>query len=153
MVELKTDVRVRAEGLGITTKSLATLAILYLDARRGHDDLALIAFAAGQLAYALTVWVVYAQRFGGMVWLKKYNHRGQGSEGKEGAKKGTAEYFDKGLLNLSATMTAQSVIKHVLTEGDKVMLTFFSPLQDQGGYAIAANYGTLPCFLSHPFDD
>lgn len=134
MIELKTDVRVRAEGLGITAKSLATLAILYLDVRRGQDDLALIAFALGQLAYAGTVWVVYAAKFGGFMWLKKPKARAS-SAGKEG-------YFDKGLLNLSATMTAQSVIKHVLTEGDKLMLTFFSPLQDQGGYAIAANYGT-----------
>lgn len=35
-------------------------------------------------------------------------------------------------------------MKHVLTEGDKLVLSAFSPLQDQGGYAIAVNYGLLP---------
>lgn len=45
-------------------------------------------------------------------------------------------------------MTGQSVVKHVLTEGDKFILSWFSPLQDQGGYALAVNYGALdpdPC--------
>lgn len=51
-------------------------------------------------------------------------------------------------------MTWQSVIKHVLTEGDKLILSSFSPLQDQGGYALAVNYGrystscTLSAFLN-----
>jgi oligosaccharide translocation protein RFT1 len=39
------------------------------------------------------------------------------------------------------TMTSQSVVKHFLTEGDKFLISYWSPLQDQGGYAIAANYG------------
>lgn len=40
-------------------------------------------------------------------------------------------------------MTLQSLVKHFLTEGDKMVLSWFSPLQDQGGYAIAVNYGPL----------
>lgn len=39
------------------------------------------------------------------------------------------------------SMSWQSVVKHFLTEGDKFFLSWFSPLQDQGGYAIAVNYG------------
>ena len=38
-------------------------------------------------------------------------------------------------------MSSQSLVKHFLTEGDKMVLTWFSPLQDQGGYALAVNYG------------
>lgn len=49
--------------------------------------------------------------------------------------------FDSELLRLALTMTYQSVVKLLLTEGDKVILSWFSPLQDQGGYAIAVNYG------------
>ncbi len=50
MTTLQTGVRVRAEGLGITAKSLATFAILFPDHRRGSSTLALVAFAGGQLA-------------------------------------------------------------------------------------------------------
>ena len=35
----------------------------------------------------------------------------------------------------------QSIVKHFLTEGDKLIISWFSPLHDQGGYAIATNYG------------
>ena len=38
-------------------------------------------------------------------------------------------------------MTSQSLVKHFLTEGDKFLVSFWSPLRDQGGYAIAVNYG------------
>lgn len=52
-------------------------------------------------------------------------------------------YFDSQLLHLSTAMTVQSVIKHFLTEGDKFLVSRLSPLADQGGYAVASNYGEL----------
>ena len=54
-------------------------------------------------------------------------------------------YFDSELLHLSGAMTAQSVVKHFLTEGDKLLISRLSPLADQGGYAIASNYGVSLC--------
>jgi len=38
-------------------------------------------------------------------------------------------------------MTSQSVFKHILTEGDRFLVSKFSKLEDQGGYAVATNYG------------
>ena len=52
-------------------------------------------------------------------------------------------------MQLALTMTSQSVVKHFLTEGDKLILSWFSPLQDQGGYAVAVNYGRYPCCHLH----
>lgn len=40
-------------------------------------------------------------------------------------------------------MTAQSFVKHFLTEGDKFIVSRVSTLQDQGGYAVASNYGII----------
>lgn len=45
--------------------------------------------------------------------------------------------------------TRQSVIKHVLTEGDRIVVGRISPLGDQGGYAIAINYGTPLCAFAY----
>lgn len=50
-------------------------------------------------------------------------------------------YFDPELLQLSRAMTSQSLVKHFLTEGDKFLVSRLSPLADQGGYAVASNYG------------
>ncbi|KAF8885659.1 Rft protein-domain-containing protein [Infundibulicybe gibba] len=138
MAKLRTDIRVRAEGLGITGKTLATLAILVYDARYSVEpgSLALLAFAGGQLAYSTVLLLTYVW-FYGTKYLWPHNVSGGSPDDPIGSK------FDPETLRLSLTMTSQSVIKHVLTEGDKMVLSWFSPLQDQGGYAIAVNYGSL----------
>ncbi|TFK20446.1 Rft-1-domain-containing protein [Coprinopsis marcescibilis] len=138
MVQLKTDVRVRAEGLGITCKSVVTFFVLLYDVRYGDNSLPLVAFAAGQLTYGVIVFLSYARKLG-IPWF-----RASSSQKKVPAETSTSKFqFDAKLLRLSLIMTSQSVIKHFLTEGDKLVLSFFSPLQDQGGYAIAVNYGSL----------
>jgi oligosaccharide translocation protein RFT1 len=40
-------------------------------------------------------------------------------------------------------LTLQSVFKHALTEGDKIVLSAASNLYDQGVYALAHNYGSF----------
>ena len=64
MAELNTGVRVRAEGLGITSKSLTTFLLLFYNTKRGKDnDLALVAFAAGQIMYSVVMFLVYIAHF------------------------------------------------------------------------------------------
>lgn len=45
-------------------------------------------------------------------------------------------------------MTGQSVFKHFLTEGDRFLVSKFSKLEDQGGYAVASNYGWYITLIS-----
>jgi hypothetical protein len=45
---------------------------------------------------------------------------------------------------LAYALTKQSFIKQVLTEGDKLIVSRISPIEDQGGYGLALNYGE-PC--------
>jgi oligosaccharide translocation protein RFT1 len=40
-------------------------------------------------------------------------------------------------------MWIQSSIKHVLTQGDSLLVAWLTTIQDQGVYALAANYGSL----------
>jgi len=72
MAELKTGVRVRAEGLGITSKTLTTFLLLLYNTRRGkEDDLALVAFATGQLMYSVVMFFVYRVYFGDQLMRPK----------------------------------------------------------------------------------
>lgn len=73
MAELKTGVRVRAEGLGITSKSLTTFLLLFYNTIRGKDDdLALVAFAAGQLIYSVVMFFAYTAHIGDQhMWPKR----------------------------------------------------------------------------------
>lgn len=50
-------------------------------------------------------------------------------------------HLDADSFGLARAMTYQSVFKHFLTEGDRMIVSRISPLKDQGGYAIATNYG------------
>jgi hypothetical protein len=49
--------------------------------------------------------------------------------------------FDPQLLALAMANTRQSVVKHLLTEADRIAVGRICPLDEQGGYAVAMNYG------------
>jgi oligosaccharide translocation protein RFT1 len=67
MGEVLTGVRVRAEGVGITSKTVTTCLVLLYDSRRTHPgEFALLAFAAGQLAYGVFLFATYLSHFRGV---------------------------------------------------------------------------------------
>lgn len=67
MTGFKTHIRVRAEGVGIAARTLATFSVLVYDASRGDKGgkLPLLAFALGQLMYGSSVFLVYLREFRG----------------------------------------------------------------------------------------
>ncbi|KAF8136134.1 Rft protein-domain-containing protein [Boletus edulis] len=144
MGEVRTDARVKAEGLGIIVKTITTyLILLYDDNRRHLGELALIAFALGQLAYSATVFWTYKPQFPeSSLWPISLPEQHQTPK-KNSWSRLVANFFDPDALHLSMTMTSQSIVKHFLTEGDKFLVSYWSPLEHQGGYAIAVNYGSL----------
>ncbi|KIJ69625.1 hypothetical protein HYDPIDRAFT_124274 [Hydnomerulius pinastri MD-312] len=146
MGEVRTGIRVRAEGLGISAKTILTYLILLFDSnfRQRPGELALVAFAFGQLAYSQVVLIVYTlQMPGSRLWPSRLPQQRSKPLKRSWWRRLVAEFFDPEVLYLSMTMTYQSVVKHFLTEGDKFMVSYWSPLQDQGGYAVAVNYGSL----------
>ncbi|EIE85289.1 hypothetical protein RO3G_09999 [Rhizopus delemar RA 99-880] len=52
-------------------------------------------------------------------------------------------WFEKTLLHLGITMTKQSLLKHVLTEGDKMLISVLSTDSDKGVYGFVVNYVDL----------
>lgn len=61
--------------------------------------------------------------------------------------------FSKPLLNLGFSLYIQSAIKYLLTQGD-VLISTLAPLEDQGMYALSANYGGLVArMLFRPIED
>ncbi|KIK74585.1 hypothetical protein PAXRUDRAFT_19721 [Paxillus rubicundulus Ve08.2h10] len=146
MGEVRTGIRVSAEGLGITVKTIITYLVLLYDSSvsQRSGELALMAFALGQLAYSAIVFTVYTlQMPEANLWPSSLPDLRQKSPKRSWWRQQVVKFFDPDVLHLSMTMTSQSVVKHFLTEGDKFLVSYWSPLQDQGGYAIAANYGSL----------
>lgn len=62
--------------------------------------------------------------------------------------------FSKPLLSLSISLYVQSGVKYVLTQGDSILITQLATLEDQGMYALSANYGGLIArMLFRPIED
>lgn len=51
--------------------------------------------------------------------------------------------FSRQLTSLAANVFFQSLVKHLLTQGDTMLLAALSGLEDQGIYSLASNYGGL----------
>ncbi|KAF8761239.1 Rft-1 protein [Rhizoctonia solani] len=141
---MRFNLRVKAEGTAIVSRSVCTVVALMA----AGEHWSLVAFATGQLAYAVTVLLVYTIAFwkegGFQIFPRRVHENGV-----------SAVAFDPTSSKLALTMTGQSVFKHFLTEGDRIVISRVSPLEDQGGYAVASNYG--PCLhletlaLDRPF--
>jgi len=99
-------------------------------------------FAIGQLAYALALLVVYAYK----TWpVAKADGFSLFPEKVSSTRENpiVVNYLSAPLLRLTASLSLQSALKYVLTQGDSLLITTLASLADQGAYALASNYGGL----------
>ncbi|TPX34483.1 hypothetical protein SmJEL517_g02829 [Synchytrium microbalum] len=129
-LKLQYNVRVRAEATACVIKSLATLAIIYGLSLYGSitEGSAIIAFAAAQSVNGLVLLSSYWYSVGKFLTPKKLESN---------------KYLDYNMLQLSFAFAMQSIIKHLLTEGDKIVLVGMASADDMGVYAYVLNYGSL----------
>ena len=129
--------RTIAEGTAVVLRCAVTYFITTHLARRGTlDEYGAIPFGLGQLAYAIVLT--------GLLTFFVSMHRDLrpkpiASEGE----KGRTCMFRQPTLILAFSITGQSLFKHVLTEGDKFVLTMLTTPYTQGIYAVVSNYGTV----------
>ncbi|GMK58791.1 hypothetical protein CspeluHIS016_0602330 [Cutaneotrichosporon spelunceum] len=126
-------VRVAAEGGQAAVRTLLSFALLvllpYLGDSEGRG--ALLGLAMGYCAGSTWLAGKYLWAYGGAAALPDLFLAKEKGEGE-------AE-----TCRLAIAGTRQSVVKHLLTEADRIAVGYISPLGDQGGYAIAINYGSL----------
>lgn len=144
--ETLTSKRVRIEGLAVVGKAIGTL----ITVRYGGEGFSLLAFGVGQIVYSSTLWVGFYFAVGSkrprQNWgLVKVEIDGE----KEHVPK--AAYFDAEMKELSWALTKQSFVKQLLTEGDKIVVGRISKVEDQGGYAVALNYGKRAYILARKY--
>lgn len=128
-----TSVRVKIEGVAVGVKSVATLAAVFV----GGERAALLAFGVGQAAYGATLLLGFWWRVGAELPRPTDASAVNEDDGR----------YDPEVMSTSWALTKQSLVKQLLTEGDKVAVGRLSKVEDQGGYAVALNYGT-PVFSS-----
>ncbi|GAC98597.1 nuclear division Rft1 protein [Pseudozyma hubeiensis SY62] len=142
--------RVKAEGIAVLAKTISTIATIILlplfstpsfiqSWVEDERSTALLAFGIGQATYSIVTLLVlllfFFREYGIAPTIDLYVPRSDPVS--------PPRYFDTPTLSLCATMSSQGVLKHCLTEADKFAIAKYSSLEDQGGYALASNYGSL----------
>lgn len=134
-------IRASAESSATLLRCLGTCGSAVLASRAGLD-IGVLPFAVGQLSYALALLVVYIYK----TWpVTKVDGFSLFPEKLVSTKENPAllNYFSVPLLRLTGSLTLQSSLKYILTQGDSLLITTLASLADQGAYALASNYGGL----------
>ncbi|KAH8178140.1 rft protein [Sarocladium implicatum] len=141
-IRLQFGTRAAAESIATFLRCFVVFASAVASTRRGLA-LGVLPFALGQLTYGAVLLVIYIAA----------GYRTASSEGfsllpsrissDEKAGQFVLRYFYKPTMSLAGSMMAQSIVKHLLTQGDTFLISMLSTADVQGVYALANNYGGL----------
>ena len=151
--------RLSAETTAIFTKSVVTVLCV------AHWDLGVHGFGIAQLAYAITYMLVLWYHCLAAVRNKEAQFTGSALRCRDllprlisTATKDTGyasnSLFEGNVLSVAVTLTCSSLLKHLLTESDKIALTLSASTYNQGIYAVTNNYGSLAARVIYlPLED
>ncbi|GJN86692.1 oligosaccharide translocation protein rft1 [Purpureocillium lilacinum] len=148
---LRFGTRAAAESAATFVRCFVVFGSALFATRRGVD-LGVLPFALGQLAYGAALLLVYLVAGQGLASSLGFSLlprpvaglAGQQKESGDGAKgEFLWSFFYRPTMSLAGSMMAQSVVKHLLTQGDTFLVSLLSTPQVQGVYALANNYGGL----------
>lgn len=138
--------RARAETSAAMARCFSACVVATLCHRRGLAP-SILPFAVGQAAYALVLFILYLVPVLRLSRHEQFDLTPRKLESKPAGPGAVdanyANFFQREVLTLAATMYMQSVFKLLLTQGDALILSFLSSLADQGAFALASNYGGL----------
>lgn len=106
-----------------------------------HNDIGVLPFALGQITYGVSLLLVYlvsGYRLASSIGFSLLPKTIASKENRF-----WASMFDRSSIGLAGSMMAQSVVKHLLTQGDTFLISFLASASVQGAYALANNYGSL----------
>ncbi|KAF0692528.1 Aste57867_16397 [Aphanomyces stellatus] len=135
------QLRVQAQGWGFFAKAVVQ-AVAVLVFNQG-----MLAFGLSQVAYAVVHGLVYLRYF-------VVEQRSSPSFPLADFAPHVPSGLSPTLMHFWQTLTFQSILKYLLTEGDRLVLSAFETPQQQGEYATAFNIGSLaPRLVFLPIED
>lgn len=138
---LQFGTRAAAESIATFLRCIVVFGSAVWASRKGLD-IGVLPFALGQLSYGISLLLVYfasGYRLAFTTGFSLLPTRLASSKEVDFV----LSYFYKPTVSLAGSMMAQSVVKHLLTQGDTFLISLFSTPQVQGVYALANNYGSL----------
>ncbi|KAK6528116.1 Oligosaccharide translocation protein rft1 [Arthrobotrys megalospora] len=144
------SLRAGCESMAVISNCAVTLAVTVLASKyvkpTGIQEksvegggLETLPFAIGQVVFALCLVFGYPLR----LWKIAKQDGWSLLPKKIYSRTGHAYYLHPPTISVARTMWLQSVVKHLLTQGDSILVTRLATTYEQGIYALAANYGSL----------
>ncbi|KAJ6790256.1 hypothetical protein PWT90_10102 [Aphanocladium album] len=133
--------RAAAESIATCMRCLVVFTTAVNANRRGME-VGVMPWALGQLAYGTALLLVYVSsgyRIGNIVGYSLLPRRIK--DANPGAF--ILSRFYRPTIRLAGSMMTQSLVKHVLTQGDTFLISLLASPIVQGSYALANNYGGL----------
>ncbi|KAM0254570.1 hypothetical protein ACHAQJ_006678 [Trichoderma viride] len=138
---LQFGTRAAAESIATFLRCIVVFGSAVWASQKGLD-IGVLPFALGQLSYGISLLLVYlvsGHRLALTAGFSLLPKRVTSSQHVIFL----LSYFYKPTVSLAGSMMAQSVVKHLLTQGDTFLISLFSNPEVQGVYALANNYGSL----------
>ncbi|CDO94657.1 unnamed protein product [Kluyveromyces dobzhanskii CBS 2104] len=148
--------RSKYESLGITFACIANFVIVVWFEKMVngaglelHDDykqegIAILAFAIGKLVHAATLLAFYSYNYYTEIYKKDsgeaYSYKLTKIKTKT---KQEPYYFQNDIVQHFKKVYFQLCFKHLLTEGDKLIINSLCTVEEQGIYSLLSNYGSL----------
>ncbi|CCK71205.1 glycolipid translocation protein KNAG_0G01470 [Huiozyma naganishii CBS 8797] len=117
-----------------------------------RESIAILAFSLGKLVHSLTLLAGYLVDFWAN-WKPKQLFRFRLTRIKSTNVK-DSYYFDPKIMEHFKKVYFQLCFKHLLTEGDKLIINSMCTIEEQGIYSLLSNYGSLITrLLFHPIEE
>lgn len=148
--------RAKAEGAASIAKALS--CVFLLTCMQSHEEKRHVGpmyffgsllpgpvsvFGLSQCVYAFTVTMILIRSKLNQVALPSRLVVDESSGAEKNPFTALKQSFDTQTLRLSLIFSLQSVFKHMLTEGDRIILTALVGTYDAGVYAMASSYGGM----------
>lgn len=137
---LQFSTRATAESTATLLRCLTTLLTASLVPHSG-----VLPFALGQLSFSLTLLLIYTLHTRRLAATEFFSLLP--SPLPPSPQTTFHSLLPTPPLRLASSLLAQSAFKHLLTQGDTLLVTVLSPPSAQGIYALASNYGSLAARL------
>lgn len=132
--------RSKIESSAVFVRCMATLGGVLLARKwasdRQFDGLAVAAFAGGHFAYSAVTLIGYlALALFQVSAVKKVEEKKDNES--------SSFWLDPATLSLWKSLFVQMIFKHLLTEGDHLVVSYLFDVGEQGVYSVIENYGSI----------
>ncbi|SCU83520.1 LAME_0C05468g1_1 [Lachancea meyersii CBS 8951] len=150
---LNFKVRSQFESIGVVAACVANFAIVYVYENKingsgatlhdinKQEGIAIFAFAVSKLAHSAALLCGYAYDY--FRRLSKENTFSIWPTRIQLSSKTQPYYFQNDILQHFRKVYLQLCFKHLLTEGDKLIINSMCTVEEQGIYSLLSNYGSL----------